>query len=172
MKTLGAGRARPGGSQVKVEPFQRMRLRPHLAHSLSASPACPEHSLPTHLACLEVAQTTLLSHLESLPAPRPISSGTNTGSVFCAERGRWEVPLVGSSLPSQHDRKVLPSAGLKQEVLPPKSCAEQTANPGHTCVAARTVFRPPPGQMAGLGLTTWEERRGWGTTSGVTLDVT
>lgn len=150
---------------MKMEPFQRMRLRPCLAHSHKASPACPEHSLPTHLACLEVAQTTLLSQQESLPAPRPISSGTNTGSVFCAERGRWEVPLLGSRLQSQHDRKDLPSAGVKQEVLPPKSCAEQTTNPGHTCVAARTVFWPPPGQMAGLGLTTRWTLAGLGSSS-------
>lgn len=37
-------------------------------------------------------------------------------------------------------------------------------SPGHTCVAARTVFGPPPGEMTGLGLVAWKRERGgwWG----------
>lgn len=74
-----------------------------------------------------------------------------------------------ASLQSQQGGKALPAVGVKQEVLP-KSPVQ--SGPRHTCVAARTVLRPPPGEMTGLGPVTWKRKEGKGTISGVTLNVT
>lgn len=93
---------------------------------------------------------------------------TQVESSKVRERVRQEVPLLGSNLQSQQDGK----AGAKQEVPPRNSRAEQAISLGHTCVADRTVFGPPPGETTGLGLVAWKREEGRGTTSAVPLDVT
>lgn len=49
----------------------------------------------------------------------------------------------------------MPAAAEEQKVPSKKSCTEQATSLGHTCVAARTVFGPPLGEMTGLGRVAW-----------------
>lgn len=108
--------------------------------------ALPVCCRPAYPACWVVCKP----HCPRVPYPY-----ANTGGVFQGERVRQEVPLLGSNLQSQQDQKALHAAGVKQEVPPRNSHAEQAISLGHTCVADRTVFGAPPGQTTGLGLVAW-----------------
>lgn len=110
---------------------------------------------------MEVVQVTLLGQQESLLAQKShLLSCTNTRRVFCAERGRQEVPPYGSNLQSQQDRSSPTAAGVKQEVPPQKSCAEQATSPGHTCVAVRAILGSPRGKLTVLGPEAWKGGKG------------
>lgn len=133
-------------------PLQRSRLGPSLAQSSTVHPGP---------AWLEVVQTTLLDGQESLPAQEShLLSCTNSGT-FSALRGSQEVPLLAPTLSGSRTGRPCLLQGAKQEVPPQKSCTERAASPGHTCVAVRTVFRPPPAVMTGLGSVTWKREEGW-----------
>lgn len=152
--------------------FQRMR-QGALLRSEQRSQPCWSVADPACLAFSKVGQTTVITSAGVSPSPGVPSPWLHKyRELSPALREKPEVPLSGSKLQPQWCTKAPTAAGAKQEVPPPESHVEPPAGLGHTCVAARTALGPPPGESTGRGPVAWKRRKGWRTTSAVTLNVT